>query len=292
MWEQFKLRTLRHGYRYAVAKPLGDPVAKRLADSVAKHRLAQRPAAISRRDLRPGQPLLPPSPLCAGSCWSADPNCNTGGKGSGSYTLTQNTNPPGGSDSTSAALDIEPSATPTAAAPLSFDVLYFLKLGPLSSSTQFTYQFNLYYQPAANTMPDALEFDTVQYINSVVYNLSSQCFFGAGCGVNSCEWQIWGLNPQTSQLGWIDSGLGCTPLAADTPHQVSWSYSAIPPGGANQAPQTDYETLTVDGVEMPVNLYEATATSSQPDHLVLQIQQDAHAPLTEWIDAVTFTWAP
>ena len=167
-----------------------------------------------------------------------------------------------------------------------------MKLGPLSSSTHFTYQFNLYYQPAAGSMPDALEFDTVQYIDSVVYNLSSQCFFGAGCGANSCEWQIWGLNPQTSQLGWIDSGLGCTPLAANAPHQVSWSYSAIPPVGANQAPQTDYETLTVDGVEMPLNLYEPTAASSQPDHLVLQIQQDAHSPLTEWIDAVTFTWSP
>jgi len=67
----------------------------------------------------------PPSPLCAGSCSSTDPDCNTGGKGTGSYTLTQNTNAPGGTDGTSAALNIEPSATPTAGAPPSFDVLYF-----------------------------------------------------------------------------------------------------------------------------------------------------------------------
>ncbi|MGO9605284.1 MAG: hypothetical protein ACLQAT_18155 [Candidatus Binataceae bacterium] len=234
----------------------------------------------------------PPSPLCAGSCSSTDPNCNTGGKGTGSYTLTQNTNAPGGTDGTSAALNVEPSATPTAGALPSFDVLYFLKLGPLGSSTHFIYQFNLYTNrpPArcpmrSNSTPSST---STVWLTTCLPNASSE----PGCGANACQWQIWGLNPQTSQLGWIDSGLGCTPLAADTLHQVSWSYSAILPAGANQASQTDYETLTVDGVEMPLNLYEATATSSQPDHLVLQIQQDAHAPLTEWIDAVTFTWSP
>lgn len=200
------------------------------------------------------------------------------------------------------------------------DVLYYTPaLGEYPRATQFAWDFwymidqdvwNPTGGPGGNGAPIAeqsLEFDFNDNLAGdpgYDYNFSSQCLlqaFDAAHGTNGPRWQIWGQKTDRltggTIMGWIDSGMACTPHAAFTKqtwHHLTWRYRVDP-----AARQTHYVSLTIDGVTTTPNpspnpITKLDRAQARSD-VQVQFQQDVRGlalpppSFTEWVDDVTLT---
>ena len=204
-----------------------------------------------------------------GSGWGSCTSCAGGNSQAGSYWMAQFQSTPSRDGSSS---EFYVSATQ----PYS-DVLFWNKLGALSSATQFTWDFWVYLdQPSLNA--EALEYDMFQLAGGVEYMFGSQCSYGTG------YWDVW--NQSTGK--WVQTPLACEQFSTESWHHIVWRYHRTSDQNMH------FDSLTLDGVQHNLNLTEPSGPlpSGWTDNVGVQWQLDTGtSPLAfhEWIDNVTLT---
>ncbi len=157
------------------------------------------------------------------------------------------------------------------------DVLFWEKLGAQDWATQFTWDFWVYLDDAS-LGAQALEYDFFQFVAGTEY------MFGTQCGYASGYWDVWNQGTVT----WVQTSVACQQFAPNLWHHIVWQ--------VHRTSDTlmHYDTLTLDGIQYPVNMTEASGPLpvGWTDNLGVQWQLDtASAPLAfnEWIDNVKLT---
>lgn len=161
------------------------------------------------------------------------------------------------------------------------DVLFYNKLGPNASATQFTWDF-WFQVDSASLNAEALEFDIFQFIVPTEYMFGSQCTYSTG------KWDVW--NAGTHH--WIATAVPCPRFTANVWHHIVWHVHRT------RNKLMHYDTLTVDGTTYTVGMSEPSGAlpSGWSNMMGVQWQLDGPGnpnllPITfnEWIDKASLS---
>ena len=157
------------------------------------------------------------------------------------------------------------------------DVLFYNKLGPNNSATQFTWDF-WFQVDSASLNAEALEFDIFQFIVPTEYMFGSQCTYSTG------QWDVWNAGIHK----WVPVAVPCPRFTANVWHHIVWQVHRT-----RNNKMMHYDTLTIDGTKYTVGVAEPSGAlpAGWSDMMGVQWQLDGPGnpnllPISfnEWID--------
>ncbi len=155
--------------------------------------------------------------------------------------------------------------------------LWWKDLSPNDSATHFDYDF--WILTPDPTLPQALEFDVNQSFGGTRWVFGTECnLYGGGL------WDVWDSTPPTGH--WVPSQLGCPLLAPNTWAHFVWHFERV-------GNQVHYISLTVNGTDYPVDMYQAAQPNWNDDQLTVAVQLDGNAtqqPYSVFVDKLTLTY--
>ena len=161
------------------------------------------------------------------------------------------------------------------------DVLFYNKLGPNTSASQFTWDF-WFQVDSASLNAEALEFDIFQFIVPTEYMFGSQCTYSTG------KWDVW--NAGTHH--WIATSVPCPRFTANVWHHIVWRVHRT----RNKV--MHYDTLTIDGITYTVGMSEPSGALPSGWSNMMGVQWQLDGPgnpnllpitLNECIDKASLT---
>ena len=224
----------------------------------------------------PATPTLPTPPANATvmtemqndqSNWSICSACAAGTNVTNNYTMTFDQSQPSLSGR---------SMEMYAGGPPWSNVLFKDILNGTTPNRHFLWDFWIYHDPAVEDQFWSSELDFYVVLSGNEFMAGSQCDFGDG------YWNTW----DSANNRWIEDGIPCPRLAANTWHHVQWYIERI------SSTQYRYDTLVLDGQAYALNQTWNTNSTGWTDQVGLQFQLDedpSGTPLHEWVDKVTLT---
>ncbi|MGI9103845.1 MAG: hypothetical protein ACR2IF_15505 [Terriglobales bacterium] len=177
------------------------------------------------------------------------------------------------------------------------DMLFWNKVGPHDSFSNFQFDFWFMLDSNSTTIGQAIEFDAFQFAKGVEYMFGTQCDYGAGV------WDIW--NQKSGH--WIQTGIACPKFTPNVWYHATWNFHR---SARKQQPMMYYDSLTLVQYDANDNaVYNVTYTlntgepagpepSGWSDNMGVQFQLDLNgnsgasgypSAVTEWIDQVKLT---
>lgn len=162
------------------------------------------------------------------------------------------------------------------------DVLFYNKLGPNDSVSQFRWDF-WFRVDSASQNAEALEFDIFQFIVPTEYMFGSQCTYSTG------KWDVWNAGSHR----WVDVAVPCPRFTSNTWHHIIWQVHRT---AGNK--MMHYDALTIDGTKYLVGVTEPAGAlpAGWSDMMGVQWQLDGPGnpnllPISfnEWIDKASLT---
>lgn len=203
----------------------------------------------------------------AGSCTGAC--AGTSGSPDATYSVTNNQASPS-KDGNSSLLTI-------ADGPAWANDLFWIKLGPHDSATNFLSDFWVY-PTASVTSAYALEYDIFQFVGGRGYMWGTQC---------NLSKHVWQVDTQNGQ-GWVDLPLTCgtsgsydTVFTPETWHHIKWHVQRLTDG----SDKCRYVAMEFDGVVHTLN-WDQTGKASTWNTSGFQFQQDTNGNGTGWTEYI------
>jgi hypothetical protein len=194
------------------------------------------------------------------------PSCS-GGSGSGSYWLAQFQSQP----------SLSGASTEIYNSGVWSNALFWMKLGPEDSATNFLWDFYIQLDSNAGSAAQALEYDSFQFRAGYNYMIGSQCDIAAGV------WDVW----DELHGNWIHTTISCHGFTPNMWHHIQWYVTT------NHINYTyHYVTLVVDGVPHPVDQTYSAKDIGWDHNIGVQYQLDDNASgqgYHEWFDEVKLT---
>jgi hypothetical protein len=240
------------------------------------------------RPINPISPILPVSPVLPilkpsatstlisniedASPWKTCGNCgNSGAVGAtASYFMVQNI--------TSPSLDGS-AAQFTIGGDHAYSNAYWYINHPASTKLikTLTYDFWLYVPAKFANTPQAIEFESEQHVNGLIYNYAWQADYG------SKTWRVFNYTAKK----WESSGITFALFAPDTWHHIVAEYHADGSVGYHDA-------LSIDGVRHPVSIsYPATPKSNLGNQFTNAFQLDLNGqktPYSVYVDKMDISY--
>ena len=173
------------------------------------------------------------------------------------------------------------------------DGLWWYKVGPNNSASNFNFDFWLNVDPTASAT-QALEFDAFQFIKGREYMFGTQCDYASG------TWDLWNAGYQTTGgPAWVHSNVPCKKFVANVWYHITLQFHRTSPNM-----YVHYDNLIIvqynqSGRIAATNVYglnRAYPSQATPpgwgDDLGVQFQMDIGsqgAQMQEWVDQVTLT---
>ena len=155
--------------------------------------------------------------------------------------------------------------------------LWWKQLGPNNNVAHFSYDFWVY--TANPDRPEAMEFDVNQTFNGTRWVFGTECNF-AGTG----KWDVWDGSGQWGK--WVPSSVSCPRLQPNTWTHFVWQFERV-------GQQVHYISVTVNGTEHPVNMYQAAEENDHAYEINAAVQLDGNyrqAPYELYVDNLTLTY--
>src|SRR5579883_218880 len=203
----------------------------------------------------------------AGDWQSCNSTSCAGGGGHGTFSMQQGLGSP----------SLSGNSMKLANAGVFANALWWHHIGPNTQATNFLWQFDFQVDDASLSAAQALEFDMFQFLENNNYMMGSECNYASG------YWDVW----DAQNMHWRQTSIACPKFQPGVWHHVQWVGQRSP-----DANKYTFVTLTVDGVDYPVNkTYSAQKIAWKPE-IGVQFQLDVNAtgkPYSEWVDNVTLT---
>jgi len=157
------------------------------------------------------------------------------------------------------------------------NALWWNKLGPEDTATNFLWEFYFQVDGASATAAQALEFDVFQFLDGYNYMMGTQCDYASGL------WEVW----DEANDRWVKTKVACPKFSPGVWHHVQWYTKRIP-----GTVQYTFVTLVVDGTAYSIDQTYSAKNVGWAKNVGVQYQLDVNATgqaYHEWIDQVTLT---
>ena len=155
--------------------------------------------------------------------------------------------------------------------------LWWKDLAADSSATHFDYDF--WILTPDPSLPQALEFDVNQSFGGTRWVFGTECnLHGNGL------WDVWDGSGTVGK--WVPTQLGCPKLQPNTWAHFIWHFERV-------NDQVHYISLTVNGTDYPVDMYQSAQLNWPDDALTVAVQLDGNAtqqPYSVYIDDLMLTY--
>jgi hypothetical protein len=239
------------------AQALGSPGGSTTTTNVAPGTLPTPPAqAVSFTSLQTSSDW--------GSC---NTNSCSGGSGAGTYWIAQNQSTPSLSGSS---MELDNSG-------VWGDALWWNKLGPQPSASNFLWTFAFQVDDASLSAAQALEFDAFQFLGGYNYMMGTECNYASGV------WDLW----DSAAGHWKPTSVPCPQFQPNVWHHVTlFTQRSTASAGYT------FVTLDVDGTSYALNQSYSAENNGWDGQVGVQYQLDDNATggaYQEWVDNVALT---
>lgn len=155
------------------------------------------------------------------------------------------------------------------------NALWWKQLAAAPGATHFVYDFWVYVKDP--NVPQALEFDLNQTVDSTKYIYGTECNF-RGTG----KWDVW-----DGRLGkWVPTQVGCAPFGADSWTHVTWTFER-----ANG--RMHYISVAINGSTFGVDQWQDPQPNISVQELNVAVQLDGNVtqqPYSIWVNDMSLTY--